>query len=72
MSSAILSKLESFSSDISLLKKENIDLKKEINILRNSSCNLTPSSSVENPNMDIVQELKERELKCRNNIIFNA
>lgn len=71
MSSVILGKLESLSSDISFLKKENIDLKKEIDTLRSRSCNHTVTSVLDQPNLDIVQELKERESKCRNIIIFN-
>jgi hypothetical protein len=71
MSSVILGKLESLSFDISLLKKKNFDLKKEIEILRSRCCNHTVTSALDQPNLDIVLELKERESKCRSIIIFN-
>lgn len=71
-SSVILNKLETLTSDILSLKNENIDLRKEIDILRNKSCNHTSISSPDLNNLDIVQELNERESKCRNIIIFNA
>jgi hypothetical protein len=70
-SSVILGKLESLASYISLLKKENIDLKKEIDILRSRSCNHTVTLELDQPNLDIVQEIKERESTSRNIIIFN-
>lgn len=50
-STVILSKLESLAADISLLKKENIELKKVLDILRSISCNHSLTSSFDQPNI---------------------
>lgn len=72
---AILDRLESLSSDIKLLKKENNELKSEIDFLQSKTCNHTVNPHIlssDQLNLDIVHELKEREQKFRNIIIFNV
>jgi len=74
-SSAILNRLETLSSDITMIKKENAVLKIEIDYLRNkiSYQDAVPRNpSLDQFNIDIVHELRERNLKCRKIIIFNV
>lgn len=74
-STDIIEKLESFFSDIILLKKENNELITKIDFLWSKlEINRTANSytSFNQFNLDIVQELKECESKCYDIIIFNV
>lgn len=72
-STAILTRIDTLSVEIVPLKKENEDLKKDIDNLRKSSKN--NNHTVITPNdmsgVDLVREIHERDAKSRNIIIFN-
>lgn len=72
-SERILEKTESLAADILLLKNENIELRKELDTLRSNSISNSNSTSHQfKVPIDIVREIKERESKSKNVILFNV
>lgn len=71
-STSILSRLDDLSSEIVFLKKENEDLKKDIDSLKKSKNFITSDYA---PNdfsgVDIIREIHERDSKSRNIMLFN-
>lgn len=72
-SSAILARMDTLTSEIFTLKKENDDLKKDIVNLKNNSCNSSQSTNsiYDISSIDLVDEIQERDKKSCNIIIFN-
>lgn len=72
-SSAILARMDTLSTEIIALKKENEVLKKDIDNLENNSNNPTQSlnSICDISGLDLVDEIQARENKSCNIMIFN-